>query len=245
MKSASTHLRQIFLCLFLTFSLASCRTSIDIGAEDGNGNITKETRTITEKFDKISVSTGIKVIVKQNNNTAVTVETDENIQPLIITKVENGVLVIKAKDAYNTDKSPEVSVNMPFVSGLESSSGASIVSSGVLKSASLSVDSSSGSDINIDVEADYISLDSSSGSTIKASGKALKADTSSSSGSTINASGLMANDVFAQTSSGSTSKVYPIVSLNAKASSGSSLLYKNVPEKLQKSESSGGNVSNR
>ncbi len=244
MKSTKTTLKHLFLSFIIVFSLASCRTSIDFGRENGNGTITTQSRTISEKFEQIQVSSGISLIVSQSDVTSVEVETDENIQPLIITKVENGVLIIKTDDSFDATKGPEVRVSLPFITSLKSSSGASVKNGTTLKSTSLSVDSSSGSKVVLDVEADFISLESSSGSSIEVTGKAIKAETASSSGSNINAGKLMANEVFAQTSSGSSTKVYPIISLKAKASSGSDIRYKNVPKTLEKEESSGGSISN-
>ena len=243
MKSKNTILRQLLLLLIVAFSVASCRTSIDFGGEKGNGNITTQTRSISEKFDKIHVDSGIDLIVSQEDVTTVTVETDENIQSIITTKVENGVLIISSDSSYETNRSPEVRVNLPLINSLKSSSGSTITSGNTLKSTSLTVISSTGSEIEIDVEADYISLESSSGSEITSTGKALKVETSSSSGSSINAGDLKANEVFAQTSSGSSTTVFPILSLKAKASSGSDVSYKNIPKNIEKEESSGGSVS--
>lgn len=243
MKSKGILLKQLLLTLAVVFSISSCRTSIDFRGEKGNGMVVTQTRTITEKFEKIHVTSGIELIVSQNDVVSVEVETDENIQPLILTKVENGVLKITTDDSFDTSKSPKVRVSLPLVSGLKSSSGSSIKSGNTLKSTSLIVDSSSGSEIQIEVEADFISMESSSGSSIGVRGKALKAETSSSSGSDIDASELIANEVFSQTSSGSSTKVNPVLILNAKASSGSSINYKNIPKTLEKEESSGGSVS--
>jgi len=136
-----------------------------------------------------------------------------------------------------------VNVKMPEINGLTTSSGSEISSSKTLISNNINAKSSSGSHINIDVEADAITLETSSGSNIEAKGKALKLETSSSSGSQINAKNLMANEVIAQTTSGSNTSVYPIVKLEAKASSGSSINYHKVPKTLTKEESSGGSVS--
>lgn len=244
MKSKNTLLKQMFLSLIVLFSLTSCRYSVDFSEEKGNGNITTETRTISQNFEKVHTNSGLNVIVSQNDVASVTVETDENIQALIITEVENGVLIVSSNAPYNSKQTPIIRVSLPIIAGLKSSSGSTLKSGNTLKSTSLTVDSSSGSEIIIEVEADYISLESSSGSSIEAAGKALKVESSSSSGSDIEAGKLMANDVFAQTSSGSSTTVYPILSMNGKASSGSSITYKNNPKKIEKSESSGGSVSN-
>lgn len=243
MKTKFNHLKQILLCCLVVISFVSCRYSIDLDGVKGNGNITTEKRTVEEKFEKIQVSTGIEVIVSQNDVVSISVETDENIQSLITTNVENGVLVIGTNEMYNTEKSPIVRVSLPIITGLKASSGSTVSSQSVLKSALLNIDASSGSEFTLDVEADSISLESSSGSEITVSGKALKVETASSSGSEINAGELLANEIFSQTSSGSSTAVYPILSLKAKASSGSQIKYKNIPKNLEKAESSGGSIT--
>lgn len=243
MKSKLTFLSKLLTAFVLVFSLISCHTSIDFRGEKGDGNITTQKRNITEKFEKVEVGSGIDVIVSQNDASSVTVRIDENIQSLITTKVENGVLMINSNAPYNATVSPIVTVNLPIVTGLKSTSGSTIKSANTLKTTSLKVSSTSGSEIEIDVEADYISMESSSGSDIEVTGKALKVETSSSSGSDIDAGNLMANEVFAQVSSGSSTKVYPIILLNAKASSGGDITYKNVPKRIEKEESSGGSIS--
>jgi len=208
----------------------------------GSGNLTTETRSANEDFKSIEVSYGIKVNVEQADVKSISVEADDNLQKHIITKIENGVLKIDSNESYNSTETPMVNVKMPVISGLRASSGSEIFSIGTLISNNINAKSSSGSSINIEVEADAITLESSSGSTIEARGKALNLETTSSSGSTIDAKDLMANEVIAQTTSGSSTSVYPILKLEAKASSGSSIDYHKVPKTIIKKESSGGSV---
>ncbi len=209
----------------------------------GNGNIIIKNRNIVESYEKIEVNKGINLIVTQSDKNDLTVETDENIQAIITTTVENGTLIISANAPFKTDESPTVHVNVSQVSGLISSSGSSIKSTNPLKSKSLKLDSSSGSEMVLDVETDFIAIESSSGSSIKVGGKAAKVETDSSSGSSILAGKLIAGEVISQTSSGSTTIVNPVESLIAKASSGSQVKYYSVPKNLEKKESSGGSIS--
>lgn len=209
----------------------------------GSGNITTKTRGANQDFKRIEVSNGIKVIVTQADNKSISVETDDNLQQHIITKIENGVLKIEADESYNATETPVVNVKLPVINGLKTDSGSEITSTGVLISENLDVKAESGSEINIEVEADAIKLETESGSSIEASGKALKLETSSSSGSTIDAKNLMTNEINANSESGSNTSVYPIVRLDAKASSGSSITYHKNPKTLSKKESSGGSVS--
>jgi len=227
-------LTKLLVIVFCILLFSSCKTNFDFGdGEKGSGNRTTETRLASEKFDKIEVQQGINVEVSQTNNQSISVEVDDNIQKLVLTTIENGVLKIYAKESYNINQSPTVKVTLPAISALKASSGSKIESRTVLSSTNLSVKSSSGSSIELDVEADNLTLESSSGSTINAVGKALKLDTSASSGSTIDADKLLANEVHSQTSSGSNSEVSAIVSLDAKASSGSSIRFLNNPKQLK------------
>ena len=223
---------------------SSCVHSFNLGDKiKGNGNITTETRVVNQDFKNIEVSHGIRVIVQQSDNKSITVEVDDNLQQHIITKIENGVLKIEADESYNTSETPVVNVKMPIINGLETSSGSEITSSGVLITENINVKSSSGSQINISVEADAIKLESTSGSHIEASGKALKLETSSSSGSKIEAKNLMTNEVISESASGSSTSVFPILKLQAKASSGSNISYHKIPKTLSKKESSGGSIA--
>lgn len=240
-----TLITKFIIAAIMALLFSSCmHTSINLGnGIKGSGNITTETRPANEDFKRIEVSHGIKVIVSQSDNKSITVEADDNIQKHIITKIENGVLKIEADESYNTSETPEVNVQLPVINGLETGSGSQITSSGVLVTENINVKSSSGSEINIEVEADAIKIESSSGSSIEATGKALKLETSSSSGSRIEAKNLMANEIIAKSESGSNTSVYPIVKLDAKASSGSSISYHKIPKTLSKEENSGGSIN--
>lgn len=236
----TTH--KILLCL-IGIVFFSCNENFNTGTQ-GSGNITKEKRAIPTSFDKISSSSGITVIVEQGSPTTIEVETDDNIQQYVITKVENGTLIVKVEGNIHTESPINVSIKMPIITGLESSSGSTISSKNTLRGTEISLTTSSGSEIEAVLEYEKVSCDSSSGSNITVSGKALNLQTSTSSGSEINAEELASNEIIADASSGSFTNVKPIVKLNGTASSGSSITYYQTPKTLIKTESSGGSVTN-
>ena len=232
------------VALLLTLTLSSCNAILSLGdGIDGSGNVVTEKRTIDAPFTKIDASTGVEVIVEQGATTEVEVEVDDNLMEHIVTRVENGTLIVKIEGNINTMESAIVRVSTKTIEGLESSSGATIRSKSTLKGTILALKSSSGSTINTDLEYEKVSCESSSGSEIKLSGKVLVLDTKSSSGSEIDAKDLAANEITSQSTSGSNTTVNPIVFLNAKASSGSSIDYVKEPKKVIKEETSGGSVS--
>jgi hypothetical protein len=238
-----TIIAKFIIATILALLVSSCNSSFNYGdGIKGSGNISTETRTADQDFKNIDVSNGIKVIVEQADTKFITVEVDDNLQQHIITKIENGVLKIESDKNYNSTETPKVTVKMPVVHELSTSSGSLLISSKLITSDFINAKSSSGSRMNIEVEADAITLESSSGSTIEARGKALKLETSSSSGSSIEAKNLMSNEVISQSSSGSSTSVHPIIKLEAKANSGSSITYHKKPNSISKEENSGGSV---
>lgn len=66
----------------------------------GNGKVVSKDRTLAS-FDKINVGGSIDIIIDQNGKESATVETDENIQDLIVTEVKNGELNIHVKEKYS------------------------------------------------------------------------------------------------------------------------------------------------
>jgi hypothetical protein len=232
------------IVLLLMLSLTSCNGNLNlIDGIDGSGNVVTEKRNIETPFTKIQASTGVEVILEQGSPSEVEVEVDDNLMKYIVTRVENGTLILKIDGNINTMESAIVRVKTKTIEGLESSSGASIKTISKLSGTSLTLKTSSGSSIQADLEYEKVSCESTSGSEIKLSGKALALETISSSGSEIDAKDLAANEITAQSTSGSNTTVNPIVLLNAKASSGSSIEYVKKPKKVIKEENSGGSVS--
>ena len=230
--------------LFLFIGSTSCNLNANFGnGIDGSGNVITEKRNINQEFTKITASTGVNVIVEQGSPTEVEVETDDNLIEYVVTEVENGTLKVKIEGNINLMTTINVRVKTKSISNLESSSGSSITSKNILNGTSIALKSSSGSEIDVELEYENVNCESTSGSDLKVSGKTLRLETKSSSGSEINASNLAANDVYAQSTSGSTTTVKPIVKLSAKASSGSSIDYVQEPKNVSKEETSGGSVS--
>lgn len=235
------HITKFIVATITALLFASC--NLNVNTIEGSGNVTTEKRTVQGDFTKISVSNAIDLVIEQSDSTEIVVEADDNIQKDIITKVENGTLIIKSKHNSFRVTKKKVTVKMPKINKLEASSAASVSNKGVLQGDDINLESSSAATININLEFDTITCDTGSGSSIRVEGKALKIRTSASSGSTISAEKLMVNDVQAEVSSGAHTSVHPIVSLKAEASSGGSINYDITPKTIEKTSNSGGSIS--
>jgi hypothetical protein len=235
------HITKFIVAGITALLFASC--NLNVNKIEGSGNVTTEKRIVQGDFTKIDVSNAIDLVIEQSDATEIVVEADDNIQKDIITKVENGTLIIKSKHNSFRVTKKKVTVKMPKIDKLEASSASTVSNKGMIQGENLDLESSSAATIDLNVESDNISADSGSGSTISVKGKALTFHTSASSGSNVNAGELLANDIHAEASSGASVNVHPIVKLKAEANSGGSVNYNNTPKTIEKTSNSGGSIS--
>jgi len=235
------HITKFIIATITALLFASC--NFNMNSIEGSGNVTTEKRIVQGDFKSVSVSNAIDVVIEQSDSTEIIVEADDNLQKEITTEVKNGTLIIKCKYSSFNDVTKRVTVKMPVIEKLEASSASSINSKKVILGEKIDLDSSSASTINISTESDSVLLSASSGSTINVEGKALKLKTDASSGSTIDAKKLIANDIDADASSGSSISIHPKVSLKAEASSGASINYEGSPKSLEQKSNSGGSIN--
>lgn len=238
------HLTKIVIAAVVAILFASCTMNIGgLKKVDGSGNVVTNKRNISADFTSIKASNGLEIILEQGSNTLVKVEADANLQEHIKTEITDGELKIYSDVNIRNAKSKKVFVRLAKLNSLETSSGASVSSVNVLENTSMDFSSSSGSEIDVKVNAATVSCKSSSGSEIRISGKADKLETESSSGSSIEAQDLIVKNAIADSSSGSSIDLNVSETLTAEASSGSSVTYEKEPKTLNKKVSSGGSVS--
>jgi hypothetical protein len=236
------HITKFIIATVTALLFASC--NFNMNAIEGSGNVTTEKRTVQGDFKNISVSNAIDLVIEQSNTTEITVEADDNLQKEIVTKVENGTLIIECKyNSFRNITSKKVTVKMPVVQKIEASSASTVESNGLIQGEDVTLEASSAASMDVNIESDRISVDTGSGSSVDIKGKALSLTASVSSGGSIDAEKLMANDIQADASSGGTVSVKPILSLKADASSGGNINYSGTPKTIEKSATSGGSVN--
>ena len=232
----------ISIYLALLFSTTSCIFDGVIGIK-GNRNVVSENRSIRSDFEIINVRQGINLYITQGKPTNINVEADENIIDLLITEVKNNELNIYFEKNVNQAKARNVYLTIENISKISASSGASVKSENTIQTKTLDLDSSSGSTMNIRVNANEITSESSSGSAITIFGKSQIFSANSSSGSTINAKELKTVNALTKANSGANIDVNVTGKLTANASSGGDIDYKGNPSDVDKKTSSGGSVS--
>ncbi len=101
---------------------------------EGNGNSTKESRTLAP-FDSVRVQIGADVTITIGKTGPLTIEAEENILPLIETTIEKGKLVISSARSFSSTKPIKITGSAPNITGIE------LLGSGDINVTALSSDS--------------------------------------------------------------------------------------------------------
>lgn len=220
-----TTLARLAIAALMALLTSSCAFNMNWGdGKQGNGQVTEESRNVSEDFTTVYASEGLDVFVSQGDDYEILVEADENIIDLIGTDIEDGKLKIHAIENIGR-ATKKVYVTLPEVDALKSSSGADLIAQTLIKSDKIVLDASSGSDIEVEVLANEVEADASSGADIKVSGKTDTLYADASSGSDIKARNLTAKTCTADASSGADISVNVSEKLTADASSGADISY--------------------
>jgi hypothetical protein len=208
----------------------------------GNDKVVTVERTLDGDFNEIKVSNGLDVYLTQDTNESLSIQADENLHDIIITSVENNVLSIYTTENINYAASRKVMVSFSDISKIKATSGSDVYSTNTIKAEALELSTTSGSDMELEIEVASLSCDASSGSDLKLSGTADYLVAEASSGSDIKAGNLITKTSNVSASSGADITVNATKELIAKSGSGGDVKYYGKPEKVEKNDSTSGSI---
>lgn len=227
--------------LLLVTLVSSCNFNIQWGQENGNGNVVTEERFVDD-FTGVRGSAGMDVFLTEGDENRVVVEADENLMDIIETYVDGNTLKINTTKSIGKAKSRKVHVTYKHLDHIEASSGADVIGNSVVRSETITLDSSSGADLEVEIFAKEVYLNSSSGSDLKVSGRANRAIADASSGSDLRARELETKSCKAEASSGATIDITVIDQMEGSASSGGDIRYYGNPSDVSVRENPSGDV---
>lgn len=201
-----------------------------------------------EPFKELEVARGVKATLVKSNSDELTFEVHGVDKDDIIVDQGRGTLIIKVRTKSLWESMQErdwwVKVKVPYqeISSIEASTGAQVRASNVLKSDELYIDTTMGSIIDLEVEANRLTLDSSMGSVLELEGKTTSLYVDASMGAVIKAYNLEAKFVKAEASMGSSVKVYATQEFDGSAAMGAEIEVKGKPQKWFENESMGGDI---
>ncbi len=216
-----TTLAKIIVSIVMALLLFSCNFDINFGpGVKGNGNVMTETRNLDASFHSIKAAEGLDVYLTQGNSESVKVQADENLHDIILTEVKDGVLHIHTDENIARSSAQKVMVEFDDIRKITSTSGSDVFSTNTIKTDRLELKSTSGSDMELEIDAESVVCKATSGSDLRLSGTTNRLSAESTSGSDIKAAKLKSKITDAKATSGSDITLYSSEELTAKASSG-------------------------
>lgn len=205
-----------FCCL-----LGSCSTIT------GNGNVITETRNVAE-FNSIDVSGGLKVYITQSPEFSVKVETDENLQEVILTERKGNVLRIKQEAMTNLRATRiKIYVSAPLFKNLEASGACNIISENKISSEDpINIDLSGASGVKLELSTPEINLDLSGASSATLKGETRDVEIEGSGSSDIRAFELLAETVNLDLSGASNADIFASKKIHLDASGAANVRYR-------------------
>ncbi len=210
-------------------------------AVTGNGVVEKENRQLAS-FEAVNVGGGIDLYITQGRSSAVEVEADGNIIPLIKTEVKGNTLRIYSEKGWRKAEKVRVNVVMTTIEAICASGGSDVYSEGDLESGELSLKGSGGSDFYLDIQVAHLDCMVSGGSDADLKGTASECHFSASGGSDIKAYDLQAKVCDVSASGGSDAYVNVMERIDLSASGGSDVYYKGKAQIGNKSVSGSSDV---
>lgn len=214
----------------------------------GSGNIIEKKIKLSGKYSTIYVSRGVNVIMENRSNDKVIISADDNVMEYVVCKVEGGKLTATIDSKINSISNVNVKIYLPKSDKIDKISTSSAGEAHIypsIKSPSLAIESSSGSEVEITTaEVGKLAINVSSAGTIKGSFKSeSSANLAASSAGKIDIT-LLGKEVKCDASSGANIKLNgQAIKLNAEASSAANIEAETfVVENVNAEASSGGDV---
>lgn len=235
-------MKSIYLISFLllTFMFSSYGTQKRI---KGSGVMSKENREVS-LFHGLDVGSGIHVILKQSDTYSVDVEAEDNIVPLITTKVRDGILCIGIKPNSNIQASRpmKVYVSLQELREIEAGSAAKVNGESVFKTDKLELDISSAAKVELQVETEILEIELTSAAKAVLKGKTQKMQAELSGASKLEAGELQTAKAQMDLNGASSATISVSDELSYDVSSAAKLIYNGHPRIYEAEVSSAGKV---
>ena len=240
MKAMRLFSMLVFVSLLTGVSglLTACNSIIGI---HGNGNVLKETRTVSS-FKGIEVSGAFDILIRQGAVEEVVIESDANLLPVIVTEVKENILHIDTKKEVSHVTTMKVYITVKHLSSIDASGAVDIRTDGKLSGQELSLDASGATDTKLELAYQKLKLDCSGASKIRLSGYSNQAKLDLSGASDIFGYDLLVENYDIEISGAGNAQINVTKKLRAEISGAGSIKYKGTPADVDQSVSGAGSI---
>jgi hypothetical protein len=208
-------------------------------------SLAQQTKTVAiNNFNEITVSSGIDLYLTQGNSESLKIVTsNEHLNKVVVEK--NGTRLNIRYGTKNNwsgmfkDREIKVYVSFKNLQALSASGGSDVNSQQTINVPRLSITSSGGSDIELNLITNNLSITSSGGSDISLKGRATNLNVTSSGGSDVDAKEFAVENARVNSSGGADVDIFVTKALDVTASGGSDVSYKGNPSVNNHSSKSG------
>lgn len=200
---------------------------------EGNGHVHQDTRTLPG-FERIKVSGGFEIILKQGNEHAIEIEADDNLHPLILTEIENNTLYISSENRLKGSEDIQITITAPIFRRVRISGAVDLQTDGLIQSKALELDLSGAGDADMHLDVGELRVSMSGAGALELEGDAKIAHFNISGAGQIEAFELEAQTVEMDMSGAATAEVFAHESLSVSVSGAGSVRYRGNPSHVSR-----------
>lgn len=213
----------------LIFALPASGARVGSGVT-GEGPVIEEPRELAD-FSKIQLNGSIDAEVIRSETLSVTVKAQQNLIPLVITKVEDDELIIYTEESYSSSKDIKVMIELPRITGLTVEGSGDISVTGPFEAEDMVIKIQGSGDISADgLTVDSLACNVMGSGDVTVRGTAASASYNVKGSGDINAYKVDAQTVTANVYGSGDIHVHAKVSLDAKVFGSGDINYKGDPE---------------
>lgn len=240
-------LRQSALLLSTLFFVSLAQAQWGGKKVKGNGKMTTITRS-TSDYDAIKCAGWMDFILVKGKEGKITLEGESNLLEYIITKVENGALIIKAKNGVNlkTSWSKNIKITIPFedIEKVSLAGSGDLVTKNTIETDDFKVSLAGSGDIDLNINANSIHASVSGSGDIDLNGKTTSLSAKVTGSGDFHGFDLESNNTEVKVTGSGGAEVISNETLKARVTGSGDIEYKGNPKKEETKVTGSGTISN-
>ena len=219
-------IRYYYAVLLVLFILPGMILTVN-AQTGGNKKVITEVREVPS-FNKIDAGSTLNVLIKSGEIQSVKVETDENLQELVMTEVRENTLFISSRSVKSYTRL-NIYVTASRLQGINAHGGSHITSEDTIRSEMFEIIASGASEMQLEVDVQTLRSEISGAATVALSGDAVNHSTEVSGAGKLKAFDLVTQKTDAGISGAGTAYVHAEKELIGEVSGAGDLLYREEP----------------
>lgn len=150
-------MRKLIPLLLLGLLIVNC-SHVDLGHQVVGSGVRKAEQRDVAPFNSISTDGAFEIEIVSQQPQSLTIEGDDNLLPLVSTKVSNGLLHIKNTRGFSTSNGIRIKISVPNLDGL-ATNGAGTIEVSRLKNNKFDINSNGAASIRVSGETNALRIE--------------------------------------------------------------------------------------